>query len=331
MYSPLESGQIRLLKLHPGNSEEILITTLVRVDLLKAPPFEALSYVWGGYHERGSLQINGHAIEIHAGLFNAIHALRSSTFERLIWADAICINQSDDSEKSHQVNIMGQIYETAENVAVYLGQPSERTEEAMRVLRFFTETNATSEDPPWSYTALPELERSLADILTRPWFQRVWTVQEATLARHTTLVCGEHQVSWSGDLQTMRSIVFRIKAAAISPYFSSAPIYTNTPDWSPLLNILETQMRQAARREGVTLCRSQLDLAYDFRLRQSTDLRDKYFAIFGIIENDQGGQLRLLPDYRISLEELHRNFTAEIQRIGEREDTLRSLQRQGIP
>jgi hypothetical protein len=63
------------------------------VDLLKAPPFEALSYVWGGYHERGSLQINGHAIKIHEGLFNAIHALRYSTFERLVWADAICIIQ----------------------------------------------------------------------------------------------------------------------------------------------------------------------------------------------------------------------------------------------
>jgi Heterokaryon incompatibility protein (HET) len=124
MHSPLESGQIRLLKLHPGNSEDILITTLATVDLLKAPPFEALSYVWGGYHERRSLQINGCAVEIHEGLFNAIHTLRSSTFERLIWADAICINQSDNSERSHQVNIMGQIYETAENVAVYLGQPS---------------------------------------------------------------------------------------------------------------------------------------------------------------------------------------------------------------
>jgi hypothetical protein len=201
----------------------------------------------------------------------------------------------------------------------------------MRVLRFFTEANALSEEPPWSYTALPELERNLADILTRPWFQRVWTVQEATLSRHTTLVCGEHQVSWRGDLQTMRSIVFRIKAAAVSPYFSSATIPTITPDWSPLLNILETQMRQAARREGVTLRRNQLDLAYDFRHRQSADLRDKYFAIFGIIENDQGGQLSLLPDYRIGLEELHRKFTAEIQRIGETEDTLRSLQRQGIP
>jgi hypothetical protein len=121
------------------------------------------------------------------------------------------------AEKGHQVSIMGQIYETAENVAVYLGMPRGRSEEAMQYLKFFTEPGNLSEDPPWPWSQLPEAEQSLADILTRPWFQRIWTVQEATLARHTTLVCGEHQVSWRGDLQTMRSIVFRIKTAAISP------------------------------------------------------------------------------------------------------------------
>jgi hypothetical protein len=54
--------------------------------------------------------------------------------------------------------------------------------------------------------------------------------------------------------------------------------------------------------------------------------RDKYFAIFGIIENDQGGQLALVPDNSIKLEELHYRFTAQIRRIGEREHALRSLE-----
>lgn len=49
---------------------------------------------------------------------------------------------------------------------------------------------------PLSYTELAEVELSIADILTRPWSERIWTVQEATLARNTTLFSGEHQVSW---------------------------------------------------------------------------------------------------------------------------------------
>jgi hypothetical protein len=74
-------------------------------------------------------------------------------------------------------------------------------------------------------------------------------------------------------------------------------------------------MRQAARREGVTLYRNHLDLAFDFRHRQCLDQRDRYFAIFGIIENDTGGKLSIAPDYTIPLEELHLRFTNEIKRI----------------
>jgi hypothetical protein len=135
---------------------------------------------------------------------------------------------------------MGQIYETAENVAVYLGKSNEKSAEGMQYLKFFTDVHNLLEDPPWLYSELHKVEQSLTDILARPWFQRIWTVQEATLARHTTLICGDHRVTWRGDLETMRSIVFRIKAAVISPYFSINAAYISTLDWSPLLNILET-------------------------------------------------------------------------------------------
>jgi hypothetical protein len=76
-------------------------------------------------------------------------------------------------------------------------------------------------------------------------------------------------------------------------------------------------MKQAARREGTTLYRNHLDLAFDFRHRKSTNPRDKYYAIFGIIENGQRGPLPLLPDYGISLEKLHRRCTEAIRLMGE--------------
>ncbi|KAF2676235.1 HET-domain-containing protein [Lentithecium fluviatile CBS 122367] len=315
MYSPLEYGEIRLLKILPGDTEDVIMTELVTTELTNPLLYEALSYVWGPWHERRSLRVNGQAVEVHAGLFDAIHTLRSSTSERLIWADAICIDQSNFLERNHQVSIMGQIYESAKSVTVYLGQSNERTAEGMQVLQLFANANVTPEDPPWSHMSIEDTEESIADIIHRPWFTRIWTVQEATLARHTTLICGQHQVSWSVDLQTMQSIVFRIKAAAISPHFTSTSNYTSTLDWTPLLNILETQMRQAARRKGRVLRRNQLDLAFDFRHRQSMDPRDKYFAIFSIIENDAGGRLNFGPDYNLCLEEVHRRFTAEVQRI----------------
>jgi hypothetical protein len=69
------------------------------------------------------------------------HALRFVDGPRLVWADAICIDQTNNSERGHQVNIMGEIYRTARNVVVYLGKSTERTEEGMRSFKFFTEPN----------------------------------------------------------------------------------------------------------------------------------------------------------------------------------------------
>jgi hypothetical protein len=87
----MEPGQIRLLEVHSGKPEDIVLTSLMTVELLKAPAFEALSYVWGNYQERASIKIDGQAVEIHLGLFNAIHTLRSTSVSKLMWVDAICI------------------------------------------------------------------------------------------------------------------------------------------------------------------------------------------------------------------------------------------------
>jgi hypothetical protein len=319
-YEPLQESQIRLLKLHAGEPEDEIKTSLITVDLHNAPPYEALSYIWGDWDKRRTIQLIESTCDVTKNLLDALSNLRSPNAERLIWADAICVNQHDLHERNHQVSIMDKIYEGAKSVVIFLGEDTDQTEQAFRILRHFTDMNAEKEELPWSHAQLSDTEKSLQDIFGREWFNRIWTVQEATLARHTTLVCGNHQLSWDGNLQTLRSMVFRIQAHAISPYFSILSPQKSSLDWSPLLNILETQMRQAARREGVTLQRSLLDIAYNFRERRCMEPRDKFFAIFSMIENDKGERLRLQPDYTMRLEDVYDDFIREIHRIGEIED-----------
>lgn len=88
----------------------------------------------------------------------------------------------------------------------------------------------------------------------------------------------------------------------------------------PLLHILESQMRQAARREGVVLQRNLLDVAFDFRHRRCGDPRDRYYAILAIIENDQRGSFDVVVDYSLGVEEVYERFRAAIQQISEIED-----------
>jgi hypothetical protein len=308
-------SEIRLLKIHPGRSEDPIETSLITVDLMRAPPYEALSYVWGSPRYQSTISVNGFAMPTFKGVFRAMQALRKPDTERLVWIDAICINQHNINEQSCQVSMMSDIYGMAGSVVVYLGDATEDTSEAIRVLQYFLDPNGMTEEPPWMHLKLSEVENVLQDILRRSWFERVWTVQEATLARHTTLVCGEHKVSWFSDLRNLRSVIFRIKSAAISPYFTAASGRKSKLDWSPLIDILETQLRQAARREGVILHRNQLDIAYQFRHRECHDPRDNYFAMFGIVESEKGGDLRFTVDYSMSLEQVHQRYTEELMRI----------------
>lgn len=53
-----------------------------------------------------------------------------------LWADSLCINQADVSERSHQVNLMGAIYKSAESVLVWLG-PEEPSENVRWVMEDF--------------------------------------------------------------------------------------------------------------------------------------------------------------------------------------------------
>lgn len=248
--------------------------------------------------------------------------------ERVVWADGICVNQQDAVEKSHQIAMMHRIYEEATCATVYLGQGTQQSDEGMRILRSIT-TMKTSQDishgdvlPKFQKDTdtivLSDNEDSIGDVLRRPWFERMWTVQEAILARKLRLVCGTAEVSWRTTFNYVRFIVYRIKSLAISPFHAGYTI-----DWSPLLVIVEAQMRQAAKKEGISLHRNQLDLMYDFRGRKATDPRDKYFAVLNIIEDADLAVKNVVTDYSISVREIHRKFVSEIDEIDRGQESRR--------
>ena len=90
------------------------------------PEYEALSYVWGTSEERVKIICNGHVIGITRHLREALERVRLSDRPRLIWADALCINQKNVEERGHQVRLMSQIYRKASKVLIWAGQDENR-------------------------------------------------------------------------------------------------------------------------------------------------------------------------------------------------------------
>lgn len=101
----------------------------MHVSLDDNPQYHALSYVWGSPERAFQILLNGSFTFVSESLGGALRRLQSEKIQYL-WADALCINQSDDDEKSDQVQKMGIIYESAQGVFAWLGS-SERLEPAM--------------------------------------------------------------------------------------------------------------------------------------------------------------------------------------------------------
>src|SRR5690242_4561884 len=94
--------------------------TFSLVSLDDDPEYEALSYVWGDQNDLVTVYVHGHPTAITWNLYDALFNMRQ-TQERILWADALCVNQKDLAERASQVLEMGSIYGQASTVVVYLG------------------------------------------------------------------------------------------------------------------------------------------------------------------------------------------------------------------
>ena len=123
-FTPLISPtSFRVFRLQPGQRSAKLQCSIEELCLDECGEYEAISYVWGVKDALGASYIlcENRQIAITLNLEIALRRLRWEHEERVLWADGICINQEDNSEKSQQVSHMGMIYEQAVQTIFWLG------------------------------------------------------------------------------------------------------------------------------------------------------------------------------------------------------------------
>lgn len=96
--------------------------------------YEALSYVWGDSSITRTILLEGREFQVTTNLYSALRRLRYPDYTRIIWIDAICINQSNLEERSQQVLLMKNIYEGAEEVLMWMGDSEERFHEPVCII-----------------------------------------------------------------------------------------------------------------------------------------------------------------------------------------------------
>ncbi len=172
---------------------------------------------------------------VFENLFVALLRLRQTSKPRIIWIDAICINQGKNHEavreREQQLLLMRQIYEQAQQVLIWLGDTGIGERIAMQSLantggslsvrmkvwnterkfglgKRLRDRVSQSVSGEWDARALEVGE--LAQLLDRKWWRRVWIVQELVLAKKAVLLCGLDEVPWDAVKTRMRDGAFGI-------------------------------------------------------------------------------------------------------------------------
>ncbi|CZR68110.1 uncharacterized protein PAC_18009 [Phialocephala subalpina] len=218
VYHPLGPRAIRLLRLTerpPRAPKGCLALSVKTFTLDEAPPFTAVSYTWGDPTPLAEIRLNGKHTTITQSLDYALKRILTWKSNLYLWADGLCINQQDISERNTQVRLMGDIYSRAEYTAAYLGEPPKADIERVRsvgpdhvafalmemLCRIWAyspdQDHERRSDLEWNALKIPDGKSGLAEwvcllcLCSQPWFSRSWVLQEVVLAKVVVVLYGE--------------------------------------------------------------------------------------------------------------------------------------------
>lgn len=340
------------------------------VPLDNSQKYEALSYTWRESRSDFPITLNGRKFYITPSLGTALlYACRGRTAP--IWIDQICINQKSNEEKNAQLPLMSNIYSGAAEVRIWLGEAADGSDELMDALanagrkgrECGIETLLTREnflrlhrwtggvdqnDLPRRRPFLDLCQEVIPPInidsfkawFSRPWFHRVWTVQEFALAATPSFVCGYKSVPV--DDVKYAWIVYRksppsMCVAGPSPVLTEEPMpMTPTPEslarqtdllrlrneWharlmslhelmfmDPLTPLTNNRKRRQMLNDGSGPGRSLFEVLKSL-MESCRECKEPKDWIYGLLAlpNDVK-KLGIVPDYGLSTETVYSRFT----------------------
>ena len=157
-----------------------------------------MSYSWGPETPKFKVRCgDNNFIEVTQNLLDALQALQGRD-PLALWIDQICIDQDNEDDKNVQLPYMAEIYKKAQEVIVWVGNSGDGSEFAMDFLKRLATQGETISPHLMAHLGYQKpMSTQLHDFLSRPWFSRVWTLQEAAVASKCTVHCGADRIPWS--------------------------------------------------------------------------------------------------------------------------------------
>lgn len=318
LYRPITAPfEIRVLHLMPGTGIERLRGALHHCSLeftastdyitkhatcLKNPDkpepiwYTALSYTWGDptFKSDATIEFEGQNKGITRSLETALQHLRSPERSVIMWIDQICINQDDPDEKALQIPLMSRIYEYALNTAIWLGpstldsaiNPFDALETCAANLLLVSEVKPER----FESIGLPESDsgtwKDVWELLSRPWFKRLWIIQEVILSEDAWVVCGSHSSSW----KKLSDACCRLQESGVSYWLTSKFLgYKDGARTSQDLDICGTMVFLSSAKESNKSIKLQDENVFELsrmldgtRYAHCFDSRDRVYGLLGL-------------------------------------------------
>ncbi|TGO55650.1 hypothetical protein BOTNAR_0240g00070 [Botryotinia narcissicola] len=321
LYYTLEVSkkEVRLVTLLPGDLPDDIHCTLTTVSLIDEPFYEALPYVWGNPTNKCDINLQGNSFPVTTNLESALRHLRYREQPRVLWIDAICINQDDIAERNSQVKYMGTIYSKSSIVHAWLGEP--KTNKCLTssftagwIDKLVPDGDVIDEDRD-NDLVFDTFEMMLQD-LEAHWesdiddWNRMWTVQEALLGKDTLLISGRRSI-----LQNDLSAIFTSQLAQSKDGCN--------PRKSGFITTSFMKMRFLREYRHGNASSSLEELLNIFGERRCSDPRDKIYGLLGILATKEVNSIH--PDYGIDVALLYGNTVVSIINEARNLDILSQL------
>ncbi len=233
-----------------------------------------------------TIYLNGVDVQATTNLVAALRRLRCQG-HNVIWVDALCINQNDREERALQVRRMKDIFSKAKRVLVWLGVEDENSSKALDFIEQFSlasPNHESSVQKPEENDTANKSEGLIACkiFLARPYWRRVWILQEIAVAAEIQVYCGARTVSWASIHKALSML-------------SSARI--------PKFEAFRAAFR---KRRFDTL----LQVLYATRYSLATDERDKLYALLSLTSN--GENVINFPNYKQSIGTVLKEMTKSL-------------------
>lgn len=296
---PLQNNQnFRVLELFPGHNSAPLTARLIEVNFEFS--YEALSYVWNDSSSNPAsfdklIDYTVNATAIAPNLANALRALRYTEKSRLLWIDALCINQTDMVEKNTQATRVSEIYRGAKNICIWLGPESKSSYLAFDLIK--QSTDLRKFEKRIQNPSLVPYWDSFTELMRRPWFRHRWSIQEVALAKDAVVHCGSLQVGWKHFKRTvvLFSTVYhdlKLHLRSATERLSDALHDVSQLDANQFVQLVDQVVRKSEGGDILQYTQPLYSLVFRCACFESRDPRDTIYALLGLSSaGNPGSQL----------------------------------------